>query len=292
MTSWSYTSENQCPPSAVTVLCCSQSNSRAQSQLRLRKKSVVLQLLSLHTNLLIVFGNSNTGWPWKRPLSSLSVQVWGHVHRKAAKLQILAPFFLPGSSWGLWLEAHRVKMKHFWVEGLSQALPKVHKLLKITVRFIVSIWKPSVTGGIMVYSSHWIVCFSGYLHTLICASAWKYMIRILTNQSMPWKQPPVIVHNGKLCLAVRVRTAPGCLTHTCLQPWKHFKKTLLVHLCNFTKLSWLNRRELYGNCRALKSHVGLETHCGPLRTVQNDIKETHLTKAANAFEWRLCVICL
>lgn len=199
---------------SVTVLFCSQSNSRAQSQLRLRKKSVVLQLLSLHTNLLIVFGNSNTGWPWKQPLSCLSVQVWGHVHREAAKLQILVPFFLPGSSLGLWLEAHRVKMKHFWEEGLSQALPKVHKLLKITVRFIVSIWKPSVTGGIMVYSSHWIVCFSGYLHTLICASAWKYMIRILTNQSMPWKQPPVIVHNGKLCLAVRVRTAPGCLTHT------------------------------------------------------------------------------
>lgn len=30
-------------------------------------------------------------------------------------------------------------MKHFWVKGLSQALPKVHKH-KITVRFFVSIW--------------------------------------------------------------------------------------------------------------------------------------------------------
>lgn len=161
---------------SVTVLFCSQSNSRAQSQLRLRKKAVVRQLLSLHTNLLIVFGNSNTGWPWKRPLSSLSVQVWGHVHREAAKLQTLAPFFLVGSSWGLWLEAHRVKMKHFWEEGLSQALPKVHKLLKITDRFIVFIWKPSVTGGIM-FTNHTGLCVSSvtFIHwyVLLHESTWS-----------------------------------------------------------------------------------------------------------------------
>lgn len=48
------------------------------------------------------------------------------------------------------------------------------------------------------------------------------------------KQPTTIVDNGMLGLAVaqlreeRAKTAQKCLTHMCLQPWKHCKKSSSV----------------------------------------------------------------
>lgn len=171
-------------------------------------------------------------------------------HREAAKLQILAPFFLPGSSWGLWLEAHRVKMKHFWVKGLSRALRKVYKLLKITVTFIVSIWKPSVTGGIMVYSSHRIVCFS--VGCISCTDMCFCMKVHDQNTHKPKHGMKTTSSDSPQWQAVSCSKSESSsgLPHTHMSAaLETLQENFICSFMHFTKLSWLNRGELYGNCR-------------------------------------------